>query len=101
MKLIGLMHSFRQACFHAAHLDPCHLQCFEKTFFQIKKIGNWQIPTDTIIAMIEAQRQIFNGGLRNLSFLLKAQNICTNKQLRINIIYLFFNFGMSQIFLVI
>ena len=38
--------------------------------------------------------------LRPHSFLYKAQNNCTYKQLRINK-HLFFNFGMSQIFLVI
>ena len=31
-------------------------------FFQIKKIGNWHYATDTSTAIIEAQRQIFDGG---------------------------------------
>ena len=34
---------------------------FQQTFFQIKKNGNWHIATDTLVAIIKAQRQLFTG----------------------------------------
>ena len=49
---------------------------------------------------MEAQRQIFHGAFRHHSFLYKAQNNHTKRQLRTNKHLFIFNFGMSQIFLV-
>ena len=54
-------------------------------FSKLRKTGNWQFATDTLIMIIEAQRQdFFMGVLRHHSFLYKAQNNCTDKYLRMN-----------------
>ena len=73
-----------------------------RPFSKLRKLVNWQLPDHNrhINYYTEAQRQIFSWTiLRYHLFLYKAQNSCTNKQLRMNkYIYLFIYFDMSQIF---
>ena len=68
-------------------------------FSKLRKFANWQLATDTLIVIIKAQRQIFDGGFETpfipmqhtkIIVLINNLNICTN-----------YNFGMSHIILVL